>query len=60
MIPNNEFTLEDLPMPSADVMYHNYIKYYNLTVCACGREFWQKKELRQRTKCGICLKGGTQ
>lgn len=56
----NEFSTDPMLQPSIDVMYYNYLKYYNKTICPCGAEFWQKKALEQRTLCGVCTKRGKQ
>lgn len=54
MIPSNEFTTDPMLQPSMDVMFYNYLKFYNLTLCKCGKEFYQRKDVEQRDKCGVC------
>jgi hypothetical protein len=59
MIADNEFSEQfTADMPSADTMQHNVIKYYNLTICECGKEFYQRKDGEQRDKCGLCIRKG--
>jgi hypothetical protein len=58
MISDFEFTNDIDGFPSADVMYHNYLKYYDKKTCVkCSKEWWQKKTMPIQTDlCVECRK----